>query len=117
MSIPAVSSTDEQVVITASPISGSGKPALVDGPLRVTVVSGGATFTQDAGTPLVVKVVSEDVVGSSRFRIAADADLGAGVVEIEDFVDYTYGSPTASAIGLVAGPVEPKGLSTSRRRR
>lgn len=117
MPLAIASSNEEQVPVTATPVSASGKPAQIDGALTVSVVSGDGTFTQDAAFPLMFKAVSGDLAGDTVYSVSADADLGAGVVTISDTVTLTVTSAAAATLGLVAGPAEPKVVVAGRRRR
>jgi len=117
MSLAIASNNEQQVVVTAVPVTSSGRPAPVDGPLTVTVQSGSGTVFQDPATPLSFKAVSGDDAGETVYLVEADADLGAGRVTISDTVVYTVTSATAQAVGLVAGAVEPKVAAAARRGR
>jgi len=111
---------EEQVPVTATPLTASGRPAQVDGPLRITVQAGTGTFTQDPATPLVFKAVSGDEPGETTYLVEADADLGAGTVLIQDTVVLAVGGAMAASFGLAAGAAEPKPgapLSARNRRR
>lgn len=108
MPLSTTSTNEQQVPITATPMTSSGRPAQVDGPLRVTVQSGDATFLQNPAEPLVFRVVSGDAPGTTEYLVEADADLGAGVTLIQDTVTYTVTSETATSFGLASGPPEPK---------
>lgn len=106
MAFLITSDSTQMVPVTASPTSASGAAATVDGALRITIVSGDGSFTQDPATPLAVMFVSGTAVGDTVYRVEADADLGAGVVLIGDDVTYTVTAPPvpqATAVGLVAG--------------
>lgn len=103
------STNEEKVPVTASPVTAGGAPAQVDGPLRITVQSGEATFeapTPEA--PLTFKAVSGPNPGTSVFLVEADADLGDGVRLIQDLVTYEVSGAEAASFGLVAGAPEPK---------
>lgn len=100
--------TASQVPVTCAPKAASGKPAPVDGPIKVTVLSGSGTVVQDAADPLTFKARSGDTPDTTEYLVEADADLGEGVVTISDTVTAVFTSETAVAIGLVAGPAEPK---------
>jgi hypothetical protein len=89
-------------------MTSSGRPAQIEGALRVTVVSGDGTVEQDAATPLMFKAVSGDNPGTTEYLIEADADLGEGEVLIQDTVTYEVQGAQAAAFGLAAGPAEPK---------
>ena len=116
MPLNIASSNEEQVPVTASPMTASGRPAQVDGPLRVSVQSGEGTFTQDAATPLQFKAVSGDNPGETVYLVEADADLGSGVTLIQDTVVYAVASATATSFGLSAGAAEPKPAAAARAR-
>lgn len=108
MPLTVASNTEEKVVgITASPVTGSGHAAQVDGPLRVTVRSGDATVVQDPATPLVFDVVS-GTAGVNDILVEADADMGGGVTLISDVLTYNVTSVNATAFGLSGGTVTPK---------
>jgi hypothetical protein len=100
--------TDEKVPITAEPRSSSGRPALIDGVLRVEVLAGDGSFTQVPGEPLRFYVVSGDLPGDTQYLVEADADLGEGMVLIQDVVTLTVTSATAQNLGFVSGPPELK---------
>jgi hypothetical protein len=105
----AISCTNEQQIpVTASPVSSSGGAATIDGALTVTVQSGDGTVLQDAATPLVFTAVSGDLPGDTVYLIEADADLGAGTTTISDLVTLTVTSATAASFGLTAGAAEAK---------
>jgi len=100
--------SEEQIPVTAAPVTASGRPALVDGALTITVQSGSGTFTQDAATPLAFTAVSGDTGGDTVYQVDADADLGEGVETISDVVTLTVTSASAASFGLTAGAAEPK---------
>jgi hypothetical protein len=102
------STNEEKVPVTATPQTSTGKPAQVDGPLRVTVQSGDATVEQDSATPLSFNAVSGDSPGTSVFLVEADADLGEGVQLIQDTVEYVVSGSAAASFGLSAGAAVPK---------
>jgi len=106
--LQVASTNEEKVPITATPITRGGKPAAVDGALRVTVFDGDSTFEQDPAFPLVFTVVSSDTPGTTHFKVEADADLGAGVTLISDTVEYVVSSAEATSFGLMAGTAIPK---------
>jgi hypothetical protein len=99
---------EEKVTINAAPQSSSGKPATIDGPLVVTVVSGDGTVEQDPTSPLSFKAVSGDSASETVYDVAGDADMGAGVVTIHDTVTLTVTSAVAANFGLSVGVTEAK---------
>lgn len=99
---------EQKVKATAAPVTAAGHPAQLDGALRVSVVSGDGTFTQDAGEPLSVVFVSSDVPGDTTYLVEADADLGAGVVLVQDTVTVHVAGALAAFLGLAVGAPETK---------
>lgn len=108
MPLDVACTNEQQVPVTATPRTASGRPAQVDGPLRVTVQSGDGTVLQDPATPLVFRAVSGDAPGVTEYLVEADADLGAGTTLIQDTVTLTVTSETATNFGLAGGTPEPK---------
>ena len=105
----SVTCTDAQkITVTATPVTAGGKPATLDGALVVTVQSGDGTVEQDPASPLSFKAVSGDAPGTTVYLVTADADLGAGVITIQDTVELTVTNENAAAFGLAGGVVEPK---------
>jgi len=109
-------SNDEKVKLTANPLTAGGRPAKFDGPLRIAVVSGDGTFTQDPATPNEFYVVSGDAVadpsvlgsGETVYSVEGDADLGAGVIPVNDQVALTVSQANAGSLGVVVGSPELK---------
>jgi hypothetical protein len=102
------SSTEEKVKVTAAPVTASNKPARFDGALSVSVQSGDGTFSQDAAEPNSFYAISGDAPGTTVYLIEADADLGAGVITLQDTVEYEVAGVNAASYGLTAGTPEPK---------
>lgn len=100
--------TEQKVKITASPKTASGKPAALDGPLRISVTAGDGTFTQDPAEPNAFYVVSGDGPGETRYRVEGDADLGTDEKLISDEVVLTVTGVQAESFGLTVGSPEPK---------
>jgi hypothetical protein len=99
---------EQKVTVNATPTTTSGKPANIEGALQITIVSGDGTFEQDPASPLSFKAVSGDSLTDTVYDVAADADLGPGVVTIHDTVTLTVTSAVAANFGLTAGVVEAK---------
>lgn len=99
---------EQKVKVTANPTTSSGKPAALDGPLTVTVASGDGTVGQDPAEPNSFYAISGDGVGTTVYSVSGDADLGAGVVAIEDSVQLEVSGAQAAAFGLVSGSPEDK---------
>ena len=105
----AIACTDEEkVAVTATPLTSKGKPAKIDGALKVTIQSGDGTVEQDAASPLSFNAVSGDLLADTVYLVEADADLGAGVVTVSDTVTLTVGSATAASLGFTSSAPVPK---------
>lgn len=88
-----------------------GKPAELEGPLRISVQSGDGTFTQDPLFPLQFKAVSGDLIADTVYLVEGDADLLTGadhIDEIQDTVILTVAGARARNLGLAQGITEPK---------
>lgn len=108
MPLAIACTSEEKVPVTAVPVTKTGRPARLDGPLTVTVQSGTGTVVQSPTNPLSFDVVSGDEPGDTVYVVKGDADLGAGVVELSDTVTLTVGGANASNIGLTAAAAVPK---------
>ncbi len=117
MPATAACSNEEKIPVTAAPVTASGAPAQIDGALTVTVQSGDGTVEQDAATPLSFNAVSGAGPGDTVYLVEADADLGAGVVTLQDTFTLAVTSATAASFGLSAGAAIPKGPAASPARR
>jgi hypothetical protein len=108
MDLAIACTNEEKVTVNATPKTSTGKAAVIDGALTVTVISGDGTVEQDPTTPLSFKAVSGDSASVTVYDVAGDTDLGAGVVTIHDTVTLTVTSAVAASFGLVAGVTEAK---------
>lgn len=99
---------EQKIKVTLSPVTGTGKPAELDGEPSVSVVSGEATIERIEGSPREFYVVSSDSPGQSEILIEADADLGEGVETISDVIRLTVEGARAVALGLRVGEPEAK---------
>jgi len=98
---------EQQVDVTVSPRTDSGKPAKLDGSPAWTVISGNSqVVVSDDG--LTATLVSSDELGDTIISVKADADLGEGVEEIADTVTLSVIGATAKNLGLSAGTPVPK---------
>jgi len=106
----AVACSNEEMVVgcAATPLTSGGKPAQIDGALKITVQSGDGTFAQDPASPLNFDLISGDAIADTVYLVEADADLGAGVETIQDTVTLTVTSAHAKNFGFSAGVVQPK---------
>ena len=98
---------EQQVDVTVSPRTDSGKPAKLDGSPAWTVISGNSqvVVSEDG---LSATLVSSDQPGDTVIAVSADADLGEGVEEIADTITLSVIGATAKNLGLTAGTPTPK---------
>lgn len=102
-----LSCTNEQKIrVTATPVTSTGRPATLDGNVTVSVVSGDSTF--NLLPPNSFELISSDTPGATTFLVEADADLGAGVVLIQDTITLDVMGALAVNLGLTAGAPEAK---------
>ena len=99
-------SNEQKVRFTASPTTATGATASLDGNLGATVDSGDATVEPGVGSLDVVVRPAAGFAGVIAGRVSADADLGEGVVTIEDTFSITVTSAMAANLGVSAA-VEP----------
>jgi hypothetical protein len=93
---------EQQVKVTLTPKTDSGKPAKLDGVPAWTVTSGNSQVVV-ADDGLSADLISSDAPGDTQILVAADADLGDGVQEISDTIKLTVVGAQAKNLGLSAG--------------
>lgn len=74
--------TAEKVRVNVTAHAGS-KDVPVDGSITVTVNSGSGSAEQIPDAPMSYFAVSGDTPGETEYKVVVDADLGAGVKNIE----------------------------------
>lgn len=104
--IDVTMSSVEQVRCHMSPTDTYGNPAPVDDVPTWRVVSGDVTV-EPAADGLSALIIS-GAVGDSVVEVAADADLGDGLVPVTDRVNVRVTDPMATNLGLAADAPEPK---------
>src|SRR5262245_45119970 len=98
---------EQQVKVTLKPVTATGKPAPVDGAPTWEVISGNSTVNP-ASDGMSADLISSDDPGDTEILVKADADLGAGVIEISDIVRLHVAGALAANLGLSAGDPTPK---------
>ncbi len=98
---------EQQVTVTLSPKTDSGRPAKLDGSPAWTVTSGNSQLVV-ADDGLSANLISSDDPGETDVVVKADADLGSGVEEISDTIALVVTSASATNLGLSAGTPTPK---------
>ncbi len=98
---------EQQVRVTLSPKTDSGKPAKVDGAPSWTTISGNSQVVV-ADDGLSALFVSSDDPGDTEVIIKADADLGEGVEEISEIIKLSVVGATAKNLGITVGTPEQK---------
>ncbi len=97
---------EEKVKVTAIPVTTTGKPAALDGAVKVTVISGEGTVEMVDNTSFYC--LSSNNPGDTEYLVEADADLGEGVITISDNIRLSVAGALAANLGLTAGTPEPK---------
>ena len=108
MPLALACSNEEKIKVTASPTTPGGNPATLDGGLQAEVLSGTGTKEPDPSDPNSFFAVSGPDVGQTVFRVFGDADMGSGVVTIEDVVTLDVAGAMAANFGLTASAPIPK---------
>jgi len=98
---------EEKILITVNPITSTGKPVALDGPVVVTKqVGDGDVVIQPDGKSFYV--ISGEIPGDTSYLVEGDADLGSGVETIAENVILHVAGAKAKNFGLVANAPEPK---------
>ena len=97
---------EQQVKVTLTPVTDTGKPAKLDGAPSWTVTGNSQVVVSDDG--LSADLISSDDPGDSEVLIKADADIGEGVEEISDTIKLTVVGATAKNLGISVGSPTPK---------
>ena len=90
---------EEKIFITVNPVTRGGRPASLDGPVRVTP-TGEGTVEQVSDTSFFV--VSGDNPGATTYLVEGDADLGEGIILLQDSINLNVSSANASSLGMTA---------------
>ncbi len=107
MSLEIKITNEQQIKVTLTPKTDTGKPAKLDGkPTWETISGNSAVNVSDDG--LSATLVSSDDPGDTEILVKADADLGEGVEEISDTIKLSVVGATAKNLGLSAGTPEAK---------
>ena len=93
---------EQKVSITVSPVTASGKPAKIDGQPLWTSSNTQAVTLEVAPDGLSAFAIGV-AAGVSTITIAADSDLGAGVVQISNSVDITVTNAPAASLTITVG--------------
>lgn len=96
--------TEQQVRIHATPMTPGGHPATVDGDVQFDVQSGDCTVVRIDS--MSADIISGSTPGDCVVLVSADADLGAGVMSVQDTILVHLMNPNAASLGLtVDAPV------------
>jgi len=93
---------EQQVPVTLSPKTDTGKPAKLDGAPVWSVVSGDSTVVT-APNGLSATLVSSDTPGDTTFLVDGDADLGSGVEDIQETILLHVSGANAKNLGITVG--------------
>jgi len=98
--------TDQYLRVKIAPKTGAGHPAPVDGTPVWAIVSGNGSVQNVSADGLTAEIWSPDTVTDPSgadvtvASVTADADVGAGVQEISDTVEFTVTNAIAESLGL-----------------
>jgi len=92
----------QQVNVTLTPKTDSGKPAKLDGVPVWSVISGTSTVVP-AADGLSADLISSDEPGVTVFLVDADADLGEGVEDLQETIELTVAGENAKNLGITVG--------------
>ena len=98
---------EEKVPFNIAPTTKTGKPAKIDGPITVSVISGSGSVEVNSDG-LSGFLVSGDAPGDTAYLFDADADLGEGVVDVQDTAVLHVAGASAANLGLGFGASVPK---------
>lgn len=106
---PVTCTTEEMIPVTLAPKTLTGKPATLDGAPVWSVVSGSGTVVPSADG-LSANLKSTDTVDGvpTVFMVDGDADLGAGVIDLQETFELTTTNANAASLGVVVGAAVPK---------
>lgn len=107
MPLEVSTTVEEQVLITVRPRTNAGRPAEIDGPIRVSVTSGEGTVEVQADGRSY-QSISANTPGDTTLLVEADADLGEGVVLIQDTTTHHSLGANAANLNQEAGAITPK---------
>src|SRR5436190_14471307 len=93
---------EQEVDVTLSPKTDTGRPAKLDGSPSWTVISGNSVV-RVADNGLSAVLVSSDDPGDTEIMVKADADLGEAVEEISEGFELTVMGATAKNLGVMVG--------------
>jgi hypothetical protein len=102
MAVAIKITNEQQVNVTLSPKTDSGKPAKLDGAPVWSVVSGDSTVVP-AADGLSADLISSDTPGDTTFLVDADADLGSGVEDLQETITLTVAGANAKNLGITVG--------------
>jgi hypothetical protein len=99
MPIEVTMTTEEQVRLSITPVTPGGQPAPIDGQAQWSVQGAGTVESIDA-TSAWYK--ASTTVGDAVVTVAADADMGQGVVNLADTATIHVQTPMATQLGMAA---------------
>jgi hypothetical protein len=106
MPVEITLTNEQQVMVTAHPITAGGHPVQVDGPVQFSIQEGDCTLVPVDNVSAMI--VSGNTLADSVVLVQADADLGDGVQTIMDTILIHVQHANASSLGLVIGEPEQK---------
>ena len=92
----------QEVDLAINPVDKKGNPAQVDG-TPVWVSSDPAVIALVVAADGLSCVAKAGKMGHAQVSVTADADLGAGVVNISGVIEFDVAASQAVSLGIVAG--------------
>ena len=102
MAVAIKITNEQQVNVTLSPKTDTGKPAKLDGAPVWSVVDGDSKVVA-AADGLSADLISSDTPGDTTFLVDADADLGSGVEDLQETITLTVAGANAKNLGITVG--------------
>ena len=99
--------TTQKLPFQIAPVDANGNAREVED-FSAEVLDGADLTIEEGADGVSGFIVSGSTVGSFRVKFSADAQVGEGVVSIEETHDIIVTNPQATSLGGTFGPAVPK---------
>lgn len=99
---------DQKVTLSIAPVDAAGNPAPVDGVPSWSLSDTKYIGLEVADDGMSATAIAIGLLGTTQVQVAADADLGEGVVTINGTLDIEVVAGQAVGLSIAAGTPEPK---------
>lgn len=96
---PISAAKPRRVRVHFTPTDDDGNPAGLDGPVKAEVVDGVGTAEVDAGGDVLIRPAGAVETQTCSVKVSGDADLGEGVVPLEDVITVSWTHLRAQNLG------------------